>query len=228
VPDVDARPSDGVPDDAPFAGDPTWCVSRTLRDGTSITIRPVVESDREELHRAFVALSPESRYLRFLHGGVEPTEEMLTYLTNVDQQDHVALAATMTSSDLKSERGIGIARFIRLEDAPDTAEAAVTVVDDMHRRGVGTALLRELLRAAHARGIRSIRANVLADNTTIRSILDRARASVVPNSECGDGTLSYDLPIPETDATSRNEPSSPTFFDVLRSAAETMAVRFRR
>ena len=49
----------------PFDGRPTWRVARTLRDGTTITIRPVVPEDREELRRGFREASPRTRYLRF-------------------------------------------------------------------------------------------------------------------------------------------------------------------
>jgi RimJ/RimL family protein N-acetyltransferase len=206
-----------------FDGDPSWRAIRTLRDGTPITVRPVTPDDREELRRGFLELSPESRYFRFLNSGTVASEEMLTYLTSVDQRDHVAIGATMESPDLKTERGIGIARFVRLEGAPETAEAAITVVDDMHRRGVGTVLLRELVRAAEVHGIRTVRAEVLADNDTMRNILERAGAKKVL-AECGVGTIAYDVAIHEPSEGAREQ----SIFDVLRGAAETMALRFRR
>lgn len=206
--------------DPAFAGDPSWRVTRELRDGTHVVLRPVTPDDREELRRGFLALSPESRYFRFLHVEAIPTEELLSYLTSVDQRDHVAIGATIESPDLKTERGVGIARFVRLEGSAHTAEAAITVADDMHRRGVATVLLRELLRAARVRGIRTLRAEVLADNDTMRAILERAGAVKVL-AESGEGTIAYDLAIGD-------EREKPSLFDVLRGAAETMALRFRR
>jgi GNAT superfamily N-acetyltransferase len=206
------------PDDPPFDGDPSWRVERTLRDGTKISIRGVGPDDREEIRRGFLALSPETRYFRFLeYGAKELSDDLLTYLTDVDQKDHVAIGAGVVSPDLKTERGIGIARFIRLADSPDTAEAAVTVSDDMQRRGVGAALLRELLRAAEVRGIKNIRADVLANNATMRGILEKAGARVVPG-ETGGGTITYDLAL---------APPSVSMLEILRTAAETMAIRLR-
>jgi RimJ/RimL family protein N-acetyltransferase len=216
--------------DLPFDGDVAWRVSRTLKDGTPVMIRPVLPEDREELRNGLIALSPESRYFRFLHAGtgLTPSEDLLTYLTEVDQKDHVAIGAVIASPDLKTERGIGIARFIRLPARPDTAEAAVTVADDMHRRGVGGILLRELLRAARARGIRIMRAEVLAENATMRAILERSGAVKV-ESDPESGTLAYDLPIapPSSEEAPHDEEHDNPLFEILRAAAETMAFRFK-
>ncbi len=217
------EPGSSSPDRA-FDGDPSWRVTRVLRDGTAVTLRPVTPDDREEIRRGLLELSPQSRYLRFMHVATLPTDELLDYLTQVDQRDHIAIGASIESPDLKTERGVGIARFVRLDGLRDTAEAAITVVDDMQRRGLGTVLLVELLRAAKARGIRRIRAEVLADNDTMRMILERAGATKVP-SECGDGTIAYDLAIVDERSA---EKSAPSVFEVLRGAAETMALRLRR
>jgi len=212
MPPVDAT------EERPFDGDRAWRVERTLRDGSTITIRGLWPEDREEVRRGFAALSPESRYFRFLQlGNTALSEELLTYLTDVNQRDHVALCAIAVSPDLKTERGIGVARFIRLKDAPDTAEAAVTVVDDMQRRGVATALLAELMRAAEAMGIQRIRAEVLADNETMRTMLETAGAQQV-EGDSGTGTIAYDLRI---------APGPTSIFDILRAAAQTMAMRIR-
>ena len=115
-------------------------------------------------------------------------------LTDVDQEDHVALCASVESPDLKTERGVGIARFIRVAGAPATAEAAITVVDDMHRKGVGTALLHELVRAARLRGVVRFRAEVLEENATMRTILERAGARPA-KGDSGGGTIAYDLSL---------------------------------
>lgn len=187
---------DAAGEDVAFDGDPTWKVERALHDGTTITIRPVTPDDREALRRAFGETSSQTRYLRFHSAHRELTEQDLTYLTEVDQVSHVALVATLTSPDLKTERGIGIARFVRLEESPDVAEAAITVIDAMQRLGVGTALTRELERAARVRGVRVIRAEVLADNAAMRSILDAVGAQPRRRDD-GAGESAYDIELGE-------------------------------
>ncbi len=216
----DTQGTGGAPEDSPFSGDPAWRVTRRLRDGTAITIRPIHPDDRDELRREFERTSPETRYLRFLGVVGELSDATLTYLTHVDQHDHIALVATMVSPDLKTERGVGVGRVIRLKRAPEVAEAAITVVDDMHKRGIGSALALELERAARATGVRVIRAEVLEGNAAMRAILENAGARRVDTGDQA-GALSYDIAIEQP------RPAS-SIVDVLRGAAETMAMSIRK
>lgn len=208
--------------DHAFTGDPSWKVTRTLADGTAITIRPIVPEDRDELRREFQLISPQTRYLRFLGVVGELSDETLTYLTCVDQRAHIALVAVMTSPDLKTERGVGVARLIRLKNDPTVAEAAITVVDDLQKHGIGSALALELEHAARACGIRHIRADVLEGNAAMRGILKSAGAQRVDAGE-SPGTISYDISLdPE------QLPSPSRLVDLLRGAAQTMAVSIRK
>jgi GNAT superfamily N-acetyltransferase len=151
----------------------------------------------------------------------ELSDAMLTYLTDVDQKNHVAIVATIVSPDLKTERGVGVARFIRLKSSPDTAEAAITVADDWQKHGVGTLLAYELERAARARGIRHIRAEVLEGNAAMRAILEDAGAKRVDAGGDSSGTISYDIELAPTAATTTG------VMDVLRAVARTMADSIR-
>lgn len=207
-------------DSRPFDGSPSWRIVRTLPDGATITIRPIAAEDREGLRQGFLASSEQTRYLRFLSSIGTLSEAALDYLTNVDQKNHIALVATMTSPDLKFERGVGVARAIRLSSEPDVAEAAITVVDDMQRRGVGSALGLELERAARASGIRVLRAEVLKDNEAMRTILASAGARQVKGEEESTGALSYDIELGPT--------GSSWIRDILRGAARTMAISVQK
>ncbi len=138
----------------------------TLRDGSAAVIRPLRRGDRQAFVAAFERLGEQSRHRRFLGPMPSLTEAQLRHLTDVDQREHVALAA------IDSTRGsgiVGIARFIRL--AGDDAEPALAVVDDWQARGLGTVLLAALVGAAHARGVRRLRADVLAENAEILHLL---------------------------------------------------------
>jgi acetyltransferase len=187
-----------------FDGDPDWRVHRTTPDGSAYVIRPITPEDRDGLQRAFQEASAQTRYWRFGLASNTLTKAALTYLTNVDQRDHIALVATVTSSDLKDERGVGVARLVRSKEHADVAEAAVAVIDDMQHRGVGRALTFELGRAALARGITKLRAEVLHANTTMCAILDKLGAKPVA-SEASDGLIVYELDLLATAAAGGDE-----------------------
>ena len=202
----------------PFDGDPSWRAIHALADGTEIVVRPIQPTDRDALRDAFRRTSARTRYLRFLGVIGDLDDAMLDYLTNVDQKNHVALVATVASPDLKTEVGVGVARFIRIEEEPTVAEGAITVADEMQRRGLGTILARELAAAARAAGIRTMRAEVLESNAAMRGILEQAGAV---GRDAADGTVAYDLEIAP-----RAHPN--IFVEVLRGAAQTMAMTIRR
>ena len=87
--------------------------------------------------------------------------------------------------------GLGIARFIRLPDRPDTAEAAIAVAERAQRLGLGRALLTRLLDAARERGIRTIRMEVLAANLPMRALLAAALPDAAPFPE--GNTVLYEI-----------------------------------
>ena len=77
---------------------------------------------------------------RFLTGKDRLSPAELSYFTEVDHHDHEALGALSQ----RDGRGVGIARYIRSAEDPQAAEIAVTIVDEFHRRGLGTELLTRL------------------------------------------------------------------------------------
>ena len=160
----------------------------TLRDGTPIVIRPVAPEDREALRESFERLSPESRYRRFLAPMAHLSESQLTYLTRVDHHDHEALVALAEEGG----EGLGIARFVRLED-PDAAEVAVAVADSCQGRGLGTVLLAHLLARARQEGIERFTATVLADNRGSLEVLSTLGHTTVGPPQGGAVELTIDL-----------------------------------
>jgi len=184
--------------------------------GHTIVLRHICADDAAELRRAFRELSPESRYRRFLGIAGNLDDAAIAYLTCVDQKDHVAIVAVTDSLDLKSERGVGVARFVRSKDDPAVAEAAVTVVDDMQRIGLGTLLMRTLARAALERGIERFRAEVLESNEIVVNALREAGAREVAR---GEGTLVLDVPLTGGDNVVRR---------ALRLAAQNVNAFLRR
>jgi RimJ/RimL family protein N-acetyltransferase len=120
-----------------------------LRDGSAVVIRPVRSSDAPLLADGFARLSAEPRRTRFLWPRDELSPAELRYFTSIDHHGHEALGAL----DDRTGRRVGVARYVRHADDPQTAEIAVTVVDAWQGRGLGTELLAQLADLAHAKGI---------------------------------------------------------------------------
>jgi GNAT superfamily N-acetyltransferase len=196
---------------------PSFRETRTLENGTRVTLRCILPSDKDEVRRQFRRLSPDSRYRRFFTGISDLSDQMLRHLTEVDGHDHFALIALVESLDLKTEDGAGVARFVRLEGDPEVAEAAVTVVDDMQQKGLGRVLLEALAEAAKERGIKSFRGEVLTSNSAMRHILESSGATA---HDTGTDTIAFDVPLESTDAQS-------SLGSAFREAARSMQVWLR-
>jgi len=88
--------------------------------------------------------------------------------------------------------GVGIGRFVRLPDAPDTAELALAVTDDAQGHGVAMRLTVALAAAAAERGIRTFAMDVLRENTRVHALLLGLGAEVRSREL---DVLSYALPV---------------------------------
>jgi GNAT superfamily N-acetyltransferase len=140
-------------------------VETTLRDGTRVRLRPIRPDDKQRLVEGLKRLSSRSRYFRFLGAINALTEKSLRYLTEVDQESHLAWIAVDPVA--KGEPALGVVRCVRLEKEPRIAEVAVVVADDLQNRGLGSLLLEVLAGEAAKRGIETFRASVLHENTGV-------------------------------------------------------------
>jgi ribosomal protein S18 acetylase RimI-like enzyme len=151
-------------------------VDGLLRDGRFVFFRPIRPSDKAALKRGMKLLSPESRYHRFFAAVDHLSPKQLRYFTEVDYHDHFAWMAFLAGA--KPPMALGVARYVRLLDDPEAAEAAVTVLDDYQRQGLGIALLRLLAGSAIERGIRRFVMAVMGDNEAMMQLLQTAGATV--------------------------------------------------
>jgi len=145
----------------------------TVRDGTSILLRPITPGDEELMLSLFYAFSPQTRYQRWLHVKEHmPREELREYLHH-DFERQVGILAVY--EDWEGELPLGVGRFA-VEG--DHAEVAVVVRDDWQGRGVGTALLDFLGDIARRKGLRGFVAEVNADNHPMLHVFQKMGFSV--------------------------------------------------
>jgi RimJ/RimL family protein N-acetyltransferase len=126
-----------------------------------LLIRPIRPDDKDALVAGLGRLSERSVYQRFLSPKPRLTASELTYLTEVDFTDHYALVAVLAR---RPDVMVGVGRWVRDADAPQTAEVAIVVADDLQGRGVGTTLGRWLARTAVQRDVTRFTATMLPSN----------------------------------------------------------------
>ncbi len=165
----------------------------TLPDGTRVLLRPLMPADRDELAARYLELSESSRRRRFFAAPDELDGPLLDYLTHLDYDHHLALAAF--ALDEAGGRGIGVARYVREPEHPDRAEVAVTVIDAYQHRGLGTLLLTTLAKAARHRGVATFVSYALWENVGVVDALAEAGGRVEPE-EPGVARVELDLPAP--------------------------------
>jgi RimJ/RimL family protein N-acetyltransferase len=164
-----------------------------LRDGTVLRLRPLVPADADELRAAFARLSPQSRYLRFFSPVPRLPDAMVRRLTATDGRDHVAIVAETIPLYDEPPEPLGIARFIRLRDRPDAAEVAVTVIDEMQGRGLGTLLLGVLAKLARMQDLTTFVASVLVENGAMNGLI--RRLGPVSSVHDDQGILVYEVAL---------------------------------
>lgn len=151
-----------------------------LADGGDVRLHPISPEDAPGLQAGLQRLSPLSRYRRFGRPLSRFSAEELRYLTAVDQRRHVAWGARDLTG--AGEKGIGVARFVHLEDRPGTAEIALTVVDAHQRRGLGALFLALLWHLGRAQGLRRFSGQVQVDNAPMLAILAQLDARIEASS----------------------------------------------
>ncbi len=159
-----------------------------LRGGRRALLRPLQPTDRERLIETFDRLSPDSRYRRFFRSMETISARDLEYLLNIDHHDHEAILAI----DPERNEAIGVARYVRVDPAEVSAEAAVSVVDDWQGRGLGKALLTRLSERAVEEGIQRFTALVQSDN---RRALETLRSLGPTTSSHADPLVELDIEL---------------------------------
>lgn len=148
-------------------------------------MRPIRPDDAPRLIALYDRLSRDSRYQRFFTVMRRLPPDWARLLATVDFQRRFAIVLERRVGD--DAEVIAVARY-EPTAAADEVELAFAVEDPWQGRGLGTLLVRELLRAAAANGYERLRAYVLADNRRMLSLM--AREADVRNRSLERGVVS--------------------------------------
>jgi RimJ/RimL family protein N-acetyltransferase len=178
-----------------------------LHNGDEVTIRPIRPDDKPLLAAGLAGLSDESAYRRFLAPKKRLTPGELRYLTELDFRDHVAFVAVPADD---AQRLVGVARWVRSADDPQTAELAFLVSDRMQGQGLGSALGQELAESARALGVERFVATTLPHNVAAHRLVARLATGVTTRVEGGMHELRGELEPGGHARTTSNTPGAST------------------
>nr|MDT0656875.1 GNAT family N-acetyltransferase [Micromonospora sp. DSM 115978] len=143
-------------------------VTLVLPDGAELTVRPATVEDLPAVQAMHDRCSTRTLRRRYLGSAGCPPAGRLRQL--LDPAGGISLVAVAAWPQSPAERVVAVANLL-VEGA--LGEVALLVEDAWQRRGVGSALLRRLVRHAGQAGYAALVAHTHADNVPMLRTLDR-------------------------------------------------------
>ncbi|HEY4255397.1 MAG TPA: bifunctional acetate--CoA ligase family protein/GNAT family N-acetyltransferase [Chlamydiales bacterium] len=140
-----------------------------LKNGTSLTIRPIRPDDEKLIVRFHQDLSQETvrqRYLKAINYEERIAHDRLVRICFNDYTREIALVAIAE----KTNEIVGVARLTKLPSGND-ASFALVVKDAFQNQGVGSKLMSQVLSVAKAEGIQMLAASLLEENFQMQKLL---------------------------------------------------------
>lgn len=165
-----------------------WVSSFHAKNNKRINVRYVLPGDEAYFIDIFEHMSEESRYQRF-----NQTHNNLS-LQKMKAEAHQMIEVTLHNgngliafAEVEGETAvpIAVARYVKMDE--ETAEAAMSVRDDMHGQGIGTILFKQLIEEAKRDGLNTLVGLMQNSNTAMWVIFDRLP---YPVKRTPDGTVS--------------------------------------
>jgi len=146
-----------------------------MKDGTQITIRPIRAEDEPLMVNFHKTLSDRTVYLRYFSSlslSRRTGHERLFRICTCDHQTEIVLVAEHKNLQTGEPHILGVARLNKLP-ANNEAKVAGLVSDQYQHRGLGTELLRQLIKIAREEKRSRLTAEMLRDNFPIQIIFKR-------------------------------------------------------
>lgn len=142
-----------------------WIRTRTLKNGSSVQLRPIRPEDATSIITLVKEMSPESRYFRFMHAINELSPQMVAQFTKLDYDRQMALVATDNKEDI-----IGLSQYVMSSDQ-QTGEFAISISEQYKGQGLASSLMRLLIEHAKTQGLESLQGDVLRTNAPMQALM---------------------------------------------------------
>ncbi len=174
-----------------------YVFSLELKNGMSISIRPIRPEDEAAMTRFHESLSDRSVYLRYFH--MEKLSSRVAHsrlarrcLINYDLE--MALIAEYFNPEDRRYELIAVGRLIRAP-GKNEAEIALIVSDKFQKCGVGAELMKRLIQVGRDEKLQRIVAIVLPENMGMRVVASRQGFKPVKSEDLSSIQLALDLSV---------------------------------
>ena len=150
-----------------------------LASGVQMTIRPIRPEDANMIQEFVRNLSSQSKYFRFMQHIRELAPGTLVRLTQIDYDCEMTFVATQSLEN--DEVCFGVAHYITNPDRA-SAEFAIVIADDWQGQGIGSKLMKSLIKVAKSQGLNALIGVVIAANMGMLEMVQRL-GFVVSQSE---------------------------------------------
>jgi len=147
----------------------------TMKDGTTVTIRPIRPEDEPLMVKFHQTLSERSVYFRYFHPmklSQRIAHERLTRICFIDYDREMALVVDHRDPETGLHEILAVGRLIKLRGRNE-AEFAIVISDQYQRQGIGTELLRRLLQIGRDKKIGRIVADILPENSGMQRVCEK-------------------------------------------------------
>lgn len=147
----------------------------TTHKGRAVKIRPIRPEDEPLAIQFHAGLSDDSVYRRYAHRfklSQRIAHDRLARLCFIDYDREMALVADTEDPETGRHAIVGIARLSRGQDSQQ-AEFSLVITDRCQRQGLGTELLRRLVKVARAERLTVIFGEIGASNHAMQRIAAR-------------------------------------------------------
>lgn len=157
----------------------------TDKKGTVVFFRPVKATDERAIQDKMYNLPEQDIYTRFFHSLKSFPHKVAMPMAAIDYNDKMSIAAVTGKEEPESrEHMVAIGQYIR-DPQTNFAEVAFTTGKDWQNRGIGTFLLKYLIRIAKEKNIKGFTADVLARNTAMLKVFSKTGYPVKTHLESG-------------------------------------------